>query len=90
MKPMIEFCNGNCHTGIENLLQKDEIASTYEIMEYGCLGNCGECAFRPFVMVNGVTVTADSLEQLHHEIATERTNQEAHQQALDALPFLDD
>ena len=90
MKPMIEFCSGNCHTGIEKLLQNDDIQAQYEVLEYGCLGNCGECAYRPFVMVNGTIVATEQLQQLSEAIETELKQQAAHDQALDQLPFLED
>lgn len=66
MRPIIEFCTNNMHHGTDKLFKKLEQNADYDVIEYGCLGNCGECYILPFALVNGEIVaasTADELEQ---------------------------
>lgn len=64
MRPVIEFCSGNNHHGTDDLLRQLALDPDYDVVEYGCLGNCGECYMFPYVMVNGETVAAETPEQL--------------------------
>lgn len=64
MKPVIEFCAGNNHHGTDELLRTLAQDPDVDVVEYGCLGNCGECYLFPYAMVNGETVAAESSEQL--------------------------
>jgi len=69
MNLMIEFCEGNLELHSQSLREKLEAENDeIEIMEYGCLGNCGECFVRPFAYVNGKRVAADKGEELYQEI----------------------
>lgn len=87
-KPMIEFCASNINHGTEALLDKYEADENYEAVEYGCLGNCGECYLKPFVLVNGHIVVADTVEQLEQSIAQYLRDEEENMAAFDKL--LDD
>lgn len=60
MRPIIEFCTNNLHHGTERLLRKLEQDDRYDVVEYGCLGNCGECYVLPFALVNGEIVAAEA------------------------------
>lgn len=53
----------------------------YDVIEYGCLGNCGSCYIHPYALVNGETVAAESAEALYN-IIMEKINEIA---ALDKL-----
>ncbi|MVP01734.1 MULTISPECIES: YuzB family protein [Paenibacillus] len=66
MRPIIEFCASNPAT--DDLLEKLEENPDYDVIEYGCLGNCGECYLFPFAMVNGEMVAAETTELLYNEI----------------------
>lgn len=68
MRPIIEFCTNNMHHGTEKLMKKLEQRPDLDVIEYGCLGNCGECYTLPFVLVNGEIVAASTAEQLEQEI----------------------
>lgn len=67
-KPLIEFCNGNMHHGTEALMKQLEQDDRLKVVEYGCLGNCGECYLKPFALVDGSIVAADSTEELDRRI----------------------
>lgn len=82
---MIEFCAGNMHHGTEKLLDKYEDDDEYEATEYGCLGNCGECYLKPFALVNGTIVAADSVEELEQKIQQFLIDEQQEIAALDKL-----
>ncbi|WP_020616059.1 YuzB family protein [Paenibacillus daejeonensis] len=88
MNPIVEFCASNMHHGTDELLEQLEADPTIDAIEYGCLGNCGECYLFPFVLVNGEIVAAETVEELSKKIEAAVKEQQAHQDALDKL--LDD
>lgn len=85
MKPTVEFCAGNMHHGTEKLLDKYEADDDFEGTEFGCLGNCGECYLKPFALVNGSIVAADSVEELELKIEKFLIDEEDDMAALDKL-----
>lgn len=68
MRPIIEFCTNNMHHGTERLMKKLEQNPDYDVIEYGCLGNCGECYLAPYALVNGEVVASATVEQLENDI----------------------
>lgn len=84
-KPIIEFCASNMHHGTEELLDKYEEDDNFEAIEYGCLGNCGECYLKPFALVNGTIVTADTVAELDMKIHQFLEEEGANMAALDKL-----
>jgi len=84
-KPSIDFCASNIHHGTDALLDKYEADENYEAIEYGCLGNCGECYLKPFVIVNGEIVVADTVEQLEISIEQYLLEEEENIAALDKI-----
>jgi uncharacterized protein YuzB (UPF0349 family) len=68
MRPIIEFCTNNMHHGTEKLMKKLEQNPDYDVIEYGCLGNCGECYLAPYALVNGEVVAEATVEQLEEAI----------------------
>ncbi|WP_282940764.1 YuzB family protein [Paenibacillus sp. RC67] len=68
MRPIIEFCTNNMHHGTEKLMKKLEANLDYDVIEYGCLGNCGECYMFPYALVNGEIVAAPNVEELEVQI----------------------
>lgn len=68
MRPIIEFCTNNMHHGTEKLMKKLEANPEYDVIEYGCLGNCGECYLFPYALLNGEIVAAPTVEELEAEI----------------------
>jgi uncharacterized protein YuzB (UPF0349 family) len=88
MKPIVEFCASNMHHGTDRVMRRLEADPEVEVIEYGCLGNCGECYLFPFALVNGEIVAAETAEQLHDAIMASIQEQQAEREALDKL--LDD
>ncbi|MBH5319210.1 YuzB family protein [Paenibacillus sp. GSMTC-2017] len=84
-KPMIEFCASNMHHGTDEIMDRMEQDDSFEVIEYGCLGNCGECYLKPFALVDGTIVAADSVTELYDRIIAAIKQQEADKDALDKL-----
>ncbi|MCG7410489.1 YuzB family protein [Paenibacillus sp. ACRRX] len=68
MRPIIEFCVNNMHHGTDAIMQRLEQNPEYDVIEYGCLGNCGECYLFPFAYVNGEIVAAETADALYDSI----------------------
>lgn len=68
MRPIIEFCTNNMHHGTDKLMKKLEANPDYDVIEYGCLGNCGECYMFPYALVNGEIVAAATAEELQEQV----------------------
>lgn len=85
---IVEFCVSNMHHGTDRVLVKLEKLPHVEVIEYGCLGNCGECFLSPYALVNGESVVAETADQLYDLIMETILKQEHDQAALDKL--LDD
>lgn len=86
--PIVEFCVSNMHHGTDQVLKKLEKLPHIEVIEYGCLGNCGECYLSPYALVNGESVVAETAEQLYDLVLDAIAKQELNQAAMDKL--LDD
>jgi len=80
VKPIIEFCASNMHHNTDQTMKRLEQDPGMEVIEYGCLGNCGECYLFPFGLVNGeiiAAVTADELyDRIMEEIVAQRIERE--------------
>lgn len=85
---IVEFCVSNHHHGTDTILDKLEQHPDIEVIEYGCLGNCGECFLSPYALVNGESVVAENVEQLYELILKAIHEQQSQQSELDKL--LDD
>ncbi len=85
LKTMIEFCASNMHHGTDRLMKKLEANPDFDVIEYGCLGNCGECYMFPFGMVNGEIIAADTVEELEERMMKAIEKQQADREALDRL-----
>ena len=68
MRPTIEFCVNNMHHGTDNVMKRLEGNPEYDVLEYGCLGNCGECYMFPFALVNGEIVAGETADELYDKI----------------------
>jgi uncharacterized protein YuzB (UPF0349 family) len=68
MRPIIEFCTNNMHHGTEKVMKSLELDKAFDVIEYGCLGNCGQCLSEPFALVNGTIVEALTTEELKAKI----------------------
>jgi len=85
---IVEFCVSNMHHGTDLVLEKLEKLPDVEVIEYGCLGNCGECFLSPYALVYGESVVAETAEQLYDLVVQAIAQQERDHAALDKL--LDD
>ncbi|MFC7439708.1 DUF1450 domain-containing protein [Laceyella putida] len=68
MIPLVEFCINNLTPDVLEIKNKLEQDPGIDVLEYGCLGNCGICAQGPYAMVNGEVITANSGEELLQKI----------------------
>ncbi len=68
MRPIIEFCNTNRQHGTTSLVESLEANPAYDVIEYGCLGNCGECYANPYALVNGLIVSGTDKDNLQQNI----------------------
>lgn len=68
MRSIIEFCTNNMHHGTDRIMEKLEQNPEYDVIEYGCLGNCGQCFSEPYAMVNGEIIAAETAEALYELI----------------------
>ncbi len=85
---IVEFCVSNMHHGTDEVLKKLEQLPDVEVVEYGCLGNCGECYLSPYALVNGESIVAETADSLYDLILAAMKEQEEERSALDKL--LDD
>ena len=68
MRPLIEFCVNNLTSDVLTIKAKLENNMDFDVLEYGCLGNCGLCATAPYALVNGELIKAETAEELHKKI----------------------
>ncbi|MBD2845702.1 YuzB family protein [Paenibacillus sp. IB182496] len=85
MKPIVEFCTSNMHHGTDKVMRELEQDPEVDVIEYGCLGNCGECYLFPYAMVNGEIVAAETADELRDRIAASIEEQKQHTSQLDKL-----
>jgi uncharacterized protein YuzB (UPF0349 family) len=72
MRPIIEFCQSNLSAGTLRVMEELEKDDSLDVLDYGCLGHCGECYASPYALVNGELVMGktpkDLLEKIREEI----------------------
>lgn len=68
MRAIVEFCTNNMHLGTDAVMKKLEENPELDVIEYGCLGNCGQCYVDPYALVNGEIVYAASPDELMEAI----------------------
>ncbi len=68
MRPIIEFCLSNLASGAQKAMEQLERDPNLDIVEYGCLGSCGQCSASLFALVNGEIVIGETSEQLVENI----------------------
>lgn len=73
------------HHGTERIMNLFEQNDEFEVIEYGCLGNCGECYLNPFALVDGTIVSAATVDELHANVLKSIEQQQADREALDKL-----
>lgn len=68
MRPIIEFCVNNMHHDTDRMMKRLEENPDFDVIEYGCLGNCGQCYAEPYALVNGEIISAESADALYEKI----------------------
>lgn len=59
-KILIEFCVSNLANGAQKAREVLERDPNLEIVEYGCLSNCGKCSHTFYALVNGEVVMGEN------------------------------
>lgn len=72
MKPLVEFCASNVSSYTQSVVDalENDPELDVDVLEYGCLGYCGECYMQPFALVNGNLVQAETADELLSKIKT--------------------
>lgn len=63
----IKFCENNYNQGAEEVTEKLK-KEGIEFEVEPCLGYCGDCAVRPFALVDDELILTDSPNELYEEI----------------------
>lgn len=63
----IEFCSGNLRNN-NKVWTELESYGNLELIDYGCLGYCGNCYCESFALVNGVLMNSTDADQLVKKI----------------------
>jgi len=77
MHRLVEFCVSNMHHGTDRIKEKLDERPDVETIEYGCLGNCGQCYYEPYALVDGEIVAADTADELYEKILKKLDEEEA-------------
>ena len=64
MFPLVEFCISNMAKGGDYVYDKLESDPEVDVLEYGCLNNCGLCSSGLYALVDGEVVEGDTPEDL--------------------------
>jgi uncharacterized protein YuzB (UPF0349 family) len=76
MHKIVEFCTNNTHHGTDETMRLCEERMDIDTIEYGCLGNCGQCYLEPYALVDGEIVSASTAEELYVRIMEKVDNVE--------------
>lgn len=68
MFPLVEFCISNMAKGGDYVYDKLESDPEVDVLEYGCLNNCGLCSYGLYALVDGEVVEGDTPEDLLNNI----------------------
>ena len=71
MNPIVEFCISNLAKGGDYVYNQLENDPGIDVLEYGCLQNCGICSSGLYALVNGDIVEGESITK---KIRTYRRN----------------
>lgn len=74
MRPIIEFCQSNLSAGTLRVKEELEKDLSLDVIDYGCLGHCGECYESPYALVNGELVIGKTPKELLQNIREEIKN----------------
>ncbi|WP_411843580.1 YuzB family protein [Salinicoccus sp. HZC-1] len=68
MFTLVEFCSSNMLKGTEDMYKTLDEDPEIDVLDYGCLNNCGLCSKAFFVLVEGQIVSATTPEKLLEKI----------------------
>ena len=68
MFPLVEFCVSNMAKGGDIVYEKLENDPDVDVLEYGCLQNCGMCSSGLYVLVDCDIVEGDTPDDLLNNI----------------------
>lgn len=68
MKPIVEFCISNLANGAQASFEELEQDTDLDVLEYGCLSYCSQCAESLYALVNGEIVEADTPDELTKKV----------------------
>lgn len=68
MNPLVEFCINNLISGSQEAKETLEKDPDLDVVEYGCLRNCGLCSQMLYAVVEGDRVMADTPDELVDKI----------------------
>ena len=68
MFPLVEFCISNMAKGSDVVFEKLENDPDIDVLEYGCLQNCGICSDGLYALVDGDIVEGDTPDDLLNNI----------------------
>lgn len=81
MFTLIEFCSSNMLKGTEDLYKTLDADPEIDVLDYGCLYNCGLCSKAYYVLVDGKIVSATTpdklLEKIYQRIDKNKQEEEA-------------
>ncbi|ERI09628.1 hypothetical protein HMPREF0083_02336 [Aneurinibacillus aneurinilyticus ATCC 12856] len=84
---MVEFCVSNLSLGSETVKKVLEEENEVDVLEYGCLGNCGQCFVQPYALVNGKLIAGEDAQDLLAAIRTYIEKVRAEDEAWRELGF---
>ncbi|GAB7388822.1 YuzB family protein [Bacillaceae bacterium] len=66
MRPLVEFCQSNLASYSQKVMEalENDPDLDVDVIDYGCLGYCGECFQGPYALVDGEFVAAQTAEEL--------------------------
>lgn len=64
MFPLVEFCISNMAKGSDVVFEKLENDPNIDVLEYGCLQNCGLCTSSLYALVDGDIVEGNTPDDL--------------------------
>lgn len=64
MNPLIEFCVNNLINGSQEAFEILDKDPDLDVVDYGCLRNCGLCSQMLYALVDGERIMADTPKEL--------------------------
>lgn len=85
IRPLVEFCVNNLTPEVKQVKEELEHDDDIDVVEYDCLGHCSECYVRPYALLDGDFIAADSGPELLKAIQEAIEKQQEWWDELDRL-----